>query len=522
MNNSPLSLQLPSVRLPRPLVRVRRSLRAKLLPLVLLFAGVRSIAQSLNPTPEDLTQQVEQLTSSVSQQQEQLHQSLLQITILQQQVAALQAQLVSRSKSEEQSTLPDDPTGAATALARQVQGLREQQEVQGAELATHEQTKVETESKFPLTLTGLILANAFHNSGGVDVIQSPTLAATGASTTGISLRQTVLGLDARGPHLFAASTHADVRVDFFGNASPSSPGSYGGYSAGLLRLRTAHATADWAHAHAFVMLDRPVLSPDTPTSLTSVAQPALAWSGNLWNWLPQVGGAYQRALGSASSLLLEAALMDVPDPPAFSNPSNSASFSEQSGWPGSEVHLAYMHGDPSSGFRLGAGGYFSPHAASGVFHYDAWAATLDYRLPLSHHLEATGAFYRGLALGGLGGGAYKDFIYTVSTSGAYQFERPLDAAGGWSQITARLGQHFEANTAFGLDDAFASELRPYATATGGTYANLIRNGTFFSNLIYSPNAYTVFSFEYRKIDSTPVTGVATAADVYGVAVGYKF
>ena len=500
--------------------------RGKLLPLVLLFAFDHVQAQTPAVPPGELARQVEQLAAAVAQQQDQVKQSLLQISILQQQIATLQAELVSQSKGEQQPNLPSDATGAAATLAQQVQALHEEQEIQSTELTTHEQTKVETESKFPLTLTGLILVNAFHNTSGVDVIQAPAFAAAGGGTTGISLRQTVLGLNARGPHVFGASTHADVRTDFFGESS-SSPSSYGGYSAGLLRLRTAHVTADWAHAQAFFNLDRPLISPNTPTSLTAIAQPALAWSGNLWNWLPQIGGAYQHGLGSTSTVILEAAWMDVPDPPALNNPNtsavtNSASFAEQSGWPGSEAHLAYVHGDPTSGLRLGVGGYLSPHASSGQFTFNAWAATLDYRIPLWRHLEATGAFYRGLALGGLGGGAYKDFVYSVSASGAYEFKRPLDAVGGWSQIKTRMGQRFEANAAFGLDDAFASELRPYAAPTGGSYVNLIRNGTFFTNAIYSPTAYTLLSFEYRRLNSTPVAGAATAADVYGLAVGYKF
>ncbi len=37
---------------------------------------------------------------------------------------------------------------------------------------------------------------------------------------------------------------------------------------------------------------------------------------------------------------------------------------------------------------------------------------LDARLLLFARLQLTGSFYRGLALGGLGGGAYKDFAYS--------------------------------------------------------------------------------------------------------------
>ena len=478
-------------------------------------------AQSPAPSADALARQVALLASAVTRQQQQLQQSQAQIAALQQQVAAFQAQLGARTGAV------DDSAGvqaaqAATALAQQVATLREQQEIEHTELATQEQTKVETESKYPLAITGLILANAFTNTAGVDVIQAPTQAEGGGGATGFSLRQTVLGLDARGPHLFGASTQADVRLDFFGGSpTTATAGSYGGYDlGGVARLRTAHLLADWAHASAFAQLDRPLLSPDTPTSLTAVAEPALAWSGNLWNWIPQLGGAYRRSLRPGSTLTAQAALLDVPDAPEHGG--DYGSFAEQTRWPGSEARLAYAHGDPLTGFRVGAGGYFSPHALPGVFHYDAWAATLDYRLPLSRHLEASGAFYRGLALGGLGGGAYKDAVYSISSSGQYHYVRPLDAVGGWSQLKLRAGERLEFNADFGLDNAFSSELRPYAAPAAGVYSNLGRNSTFFTNVIYSPTAYTLFSFEYRRLDSTPVTGSALNADVFGLAAGYKF
>ena len=49
--------------------------------------------------------------------------------------------------------------------------MREQQEAMQAEIKQHDQTKVETFSKYPLRLRGLILFNAFSNAGVVDNIR---------------------------------------------------------------------------------------------------------------------------------------------------------------------------------------------------------------------------------------------------------------------------------------------------------------------------------------------------------------
>src|ERR1700728_4202665 len=134
----------------------------------------------------------------------------------------------------------DGAPGAATGIPVSLDEIRERQAIEESQIATHEITKVETESKYPLKVSGLLLLNGFVNTRQVDVSASPAYAISGPGSTGLSLRQTVLGLDARGPHLFSATSRADLRVDFFANGQQSN------YAAsGLLRLRTAHAQLDW-------------------------------------------------------------------------------------------------------------------------------------------------------------------------------------------------------------------------------------------------------------------------------------
>lgn len=471
-------------------------------------------------------QELGQLTIAVQKTQAQLAASQQQILSLQNQIDALRTQLVKDQcvapPSSGMATQTPPASQNAAQLAAAINGLSERQQVQQSEIATHDQTKVESESGYPLKLTGLLLLSAFVDTGGVDVEQSPTSATMGVGTTSASVRQTVLGLDARGPHLFGGTTHADLRVDFFGYAAQNS------YSnSGLLRMRTAHALLDWPNTEAFFSLDRPILSPEEPTSLTAVANPALAWSGNLWKWIPQLGVQHSFPVGSAQKIELQAALMDVPDSPyQASNDTDSSSESspastsltEQSGWPGSEARIAW-NSTNSGGAVVGVGGYFSPHSIPGYASFNAWAATLDYRFPLPEKLQLSGSFYRGLALGGLGGGTYKDYAYT-SVADTY-IVHPLDDVGGWAQLKIPVSERLELNAAYGMDSSFASQLRAYASPTF-TYQDLARNRTFFTNVIYSPTASTVFSFEYRLMDSAPVTGASATTNVFGLAAGYKF
>ena len=489
---------------------------------------------------ESPSQQIQELTDSMARTQAQLEQSQRQLDEMRKQLAALQRQMA-RDQSTPAVSASSVPTPAPSSTTQSVsaattaaiEGLRERQAMQESQIATHEQTKVESESKYPVKVTGLLLLNGFVNTRAVDVAATPTLALPGPGSTGASVRQTVLGFDARGPHLFGARSYADLRVDFDGNPEPSNTDtSYSGYygHSTLLRLRTAHAALQWEHTEAYFSLDHPIFSPDMPTSLVAVAVPALAWSGNLWTWNPQLGVTHDLGFAGSRDLRLQAALIEVGDAPlsqgatasgtTTGTPPNTA---EQSRWPGVEARVALLGSTlKDDGSHFGIGGYFAPHHTALGNTFDSWAATFDVRLLLPAHLQLTGNFYRGLALGGLGGGAYKDFVYRANKdSGGYYF-RPLDDVGGWAQLKEKLNERLEFNAAFGLDDVFAHELQHYAVSGGTMYQNLARNRTYTGNVIYSPSAYLLFSLEYRHLESSPVEGFPAKSNIIGLGAGYRF
>jgi ribosomal protein L29 len=482
-------------------------------------------------TQENLAQQVQQLTDAMNRTQTQLEQTQRQMEEMRTQLTALRQKMTAAGMETAPAPPPEQP---AEELAAQVDSLREQQAMLKSQVATQEQTKVESESKYPVKLSGLILLNGFANTKQVDIPSTPTLAIRGGGSTGASIRQTVLGLDARGPHLFGARSHADVRVDFDGTSQSGGGASNGTYYSdiGLLRLRTAHATLDWEHTQAFFSLDRPIISPNQPSSLTAIAIPALAWSGNLWSWNPQVGVTHDLPLSNSQRLRLQAALIDVSDAPVQYSASTAIntisvisqpSAAERSRWPGVETRIALLGTQKEDGAQLGFGGYFSPHRTISGTNFDAWAGTLDYRQPLPARLEFMGSFYRGQALGGLGGGGYKDYGYRpdLDEPGNFYF-REFDAVGGWAQLKERFSERLEFNGAFGIDNVPATQLRPYADAYTSYYQNVARNRTFTGNVIYSPSAYLLFSLEYRRLETSPVNFPTAVSNIIGVAAGYKF
>lgn len=474
---------------------------------------------------DDLAKKVQQLTDAMDRVQAQMDESRRQLEEMRRQLVALQKQMGSADATAPPAASESSSAeGSAAELQAQVEDLRERQTMEESQLAVQDQTKVESESKYPVKLSGLILMNGFTNTGMVDSAATPTLAVGGAGSTGISVEQTILGFDARGPHLFGAHSHGDLRIDFDGSAGVTS-GYSGGYGASLVRLRTAHASLDWTHTRAFFAFDRPLVSPNTPDSLTAIAEPALAWSGNLWNWNPQVGMMHDLSLSTAASVRTQFALIDVADAPSTRVlvPANGDPLmpptGEESRWPGVEGRIALL-GASERGVEIGVGGLYAPHRSLGGTRFETWAGTMDLRLPLPAHMELSGAFYRGLALGGLGAGAYKDYVYR--TNGTESYFLSLDDTGGWAQWKQRFGERFEANEAFGIDNVPAGQLRPFSSPTYSIYQNLARNRTFTGNVIYSPSAYLLFSLEYRRIESSPVNSPTAASDVVGIAAGYKF
>jgi hypothetical protein len=526
----------------RPCQSIRGGWRA--LPLLVgVFAIPTQFVYAQATPQESLSQQIQQLTAAMAHTQAQLEQSQRQLDEMRKQLSELQRQ-ITQSGANAGTQSPSGPASVSSssshvkpeATSAAIQDIRERQAMQESQIATLEQSKVESESKYPIKVTGLLLLNGFVNTGAVDMGATPTVALPGSGSTGATVRQTILGIDARGPHLFGARSYADLRVDFDGNpASNSSTTTFSGnYNANttLLRLRTAHAGLQWKHTEAYFSLDHPIFSPDTPTSLTAVAVPALAWSGNLWTWNPQVGINQDFGPSDSRDIRLQAALIDVGDAPLSPPPTSDTltvtppSSAEQSRRPGVEARAA-LRGPVVNGNEdrnhFGIGGYFAPHYSIVLGHgFDSWAGTLDARLFLPAHLEFSGSFYRGQALGGLGGGAYKDFVYRIDLdSGGYYF-RPLDDVGGWAQLKERISERLELNAAFGIDNAFANELRRYAVSGGTTYQNLSRNRTYTGNVIYSPSAYLQFSLEYRHLESLPVIGPPAGSNIIGLGAGYKF
>ena len=499
---------------------------------VLAQAPAHSSPSPANGPSSKLEERLQAISSSLDEANQQLEQSRKEIQQLRQELSQIKGQIAATKPVFEESIHGGEVDTARTTAAT-IEDLQERQQALEEQVKLHEQTKVESDSKYPVRVTGLILFNSFLNKGIVDNIDLPEVALAGSNdsgngSAGASFRQTILGLQGFGPRIAGARTSADVNLDFFGGLAYGSSAT----SAGIVRMRTASINFDWDHDSIQAGMVGPLISPLSPTSYATVAEPSLAGAGNLWTWSPQLRYAHQILLHSTRQLQFELGLWDPPTAGYSTNLlARAPSPGEYSKQPAYESRISYgtatknSYGDSFNEhpFQIGLSGYYSRENYPYGENLDTWAVTTDWRVPLGDHFEVSGEGYRGLGLGGLGGGVYKDILIGVNPVTGGNSYRGLNAIGGWTQFKTRFGRSLEANASIGLDDGFAGDFHSLQFPATATEVQLrARNKMVVANLIFKPKTYLIFSPEYRRIWTWPIYGAGNSADIFSLSAGYQF
>ncbi len=403
--------------------------------------------------------------------------------------------------------------------------LEENLELTNQKIAEQSQTKVESGSKYRLRLSGILLLNLFSNQGGVENQELPEFA-TGHelgesnSTFGGSLRQSEISLQTFGPDIAGAHTSADLRFDFAGGT----PSTANGTAMGIVRLRTATARFDWTNTSIVAGQDRMFFLPVGPTSVVSLASPALSYSGNLWAWSPQVRVEHRVALSEHSNITVQAGILDsVSGEDAEPSFDREPSRGEQSGQPAYAARLALSERVFGQQLIAGLGGYYGRQNWEGRT-IGGWIGSADLTLPLGNRFEFSGDFYRGRAVGGFGGAIGQTIFFKNGLNNAALSPAGLDSMGGWIQLKYKATNKFQVDAALGDDNPFASELRL-------TRANNIPSSEFvpsrnlspFFNFIYQPRSAIVFSGEYRYLKTSGLDShIPNTANLLNFAIGYIF
>jgi hypothetical protein len=420
------------------------------------------------------------------------------------------------------STTPPQSQTAEDRLSK----LEEDQQVTEGKINDQYQTKVESGSKYRLRLSGIVLLNLFENRGTLDNEDFASFAesqqanepSASPGTFGGTLRQSQITLQAFGPDIAGARTSADVNFDFAGGFPNTPNGSW----MGLIRMRTATLRLDWANTSIVAGQDRLFFVPLTPSSLATLAVPALSYSGNLWGWTPQLRVEHKVVFSDESSLSFQGGILD-----SLSGDLPSQEFSryptwgEQSGQPAYAARVSWSHRVYGQDLTVGVGGFYGRQDWGFSRSVDGWAGTADLLLPLGKRFEFTGAFYRGRAVAGLGGGIGQSVLLNGPFIDPATTFRALDSMGGWAQLKFKVKSNLEINGAFGVDSPFAGELRQYNANTiyPGSYT---RNLSPLVNFIYQIRSDILLSTEYRYLNSTVLDSGSFSAHQISLSMGYIF
>jgi hypothetical protein len=404
--------------------------------------------------------------------------------------------------------------------------LEEDQQVLEGKINDQYQTKVESGSKYRLRLSGIVLLNLFENRGTVDSADLPQLAQSqqaeaphsSAGAFGGTVRQSQIRVQAFGPDIAGSRTSADVNFDFAGGFPDAPNGDW----MGIVRIRTATLRLDWTNTSIVAGQDRLFFAPLAPTSLATLATPALSYSGNLWAWTPQVRVEHRVVLSDSSSLSFQGGVLDslTGDEPhdAFER---YPSWGEQSGQPAFAARVSWSRRMFGQDFTVGVGGYYGRQDWGFSRKVDGWAGTADLTLPLGKRFELTGAFYRGRSVAGIGGGIGQGVLLNGPFGTPATTFRALDAMGGWAQLKFKVKSNFEINGAFGSDNPFAGELRQYNAHT--IYlSSYTRNLSPLVNFIYQIRSDILFSTEYRYLTTTVLDSGSNSANHINLSLGYIF
>lgn len=410
---------------------------------------------------------------------------------------------------------PDDPT----TLAERLDHLQEQTDVNAAQIREHAQTKVESDSRYRIRLSGMVLVNAFYNSDDstltdVPLTARPSGAIAQRHNIGATLRQTRIGFLFEGPRLSQrlgeARLSAEAEFDFWGGTSGRIPGDVNG----SFRIVTASARLDWERSSLIVGQRPPLISPRNPTSLAAVWFPAMTYSGNLWQWIPQINAEHRIRLKPTSTELVVQGGMLI-------SPGDLVQGLVIEGRPGYQSRMVLRHSlDTDRVLEFGLGGYFHRRSFPFAQHVDAYAVTSDWQVPLGTRFELSGEAYFGRAISlSEGGGSRIDDLFIVSgpTGNRATSIRGVHSAGGWLQLAARARPNLDFNFAYGQNDPRNHDLREGWRST----EIIFKNQAASANLIWALRQNFLVSLEYRRL-WTRYTAEHRTNNHVNLAFGYIF
>jgi len=481
---------------------------------------------------QELQQQVSELRAAVAEMRSEAAQYRAETAELRRELQSLHAQPTELSApANPYSAMPgSQPAATQTgsqgeqtrSLDQRVANLEETTQLLNSKLEDQYQTKVESASKYRVRLSGIVLMNLFSNRGMTDNQDIPSFVIgpnQGNGNFGATLRQSEIGLEVFGPTVAGARTSANLQADFAGGF----PNTWNGVNSGIFRLRMASVRMDWSKTSLVVGQDDLFVSPLSATSFASLAVPAFNYAGNLWAWTPQVRVEHRFDLSDSQNITIQAGLLDnlTGEFPAYSY-ARVPGPGENSGQPAYGTRLAWTTPFFGRPLTLGAAGYYSRQNWGFDHNVDGWAGMTDWEIPFTARFGLSGEFYRGRAVGGIGGGISQSVVFLGEPGIPATPVRGLDSRGGWSQFKFRATSKLELNAGFGLDNPTTSEVRLAAISQSYLGPLLVQNRSGLANFVYRPRSNLLFSTEYRHLQSFELYRINNSAEQVNMMMGVLF
>ncbi len=437
----------------------------------------------------------------VAQDQTGMQQILQRLDRLEQENRTLSAE-VSALRSELAAARGSNPGNAPTANEQQAAPvpLEERVAVEEQRTADQAQTKVEASHRLPITLTGMLLFNAFINGRANGGQQDPLVASPldSHSGSGASVSQSLLGFNFQGPQILSGGqVSGQLHLDLWGGTSSSLNH--------LVRLRVATVAIDWKNQSIMVGQDKPIVSPRDPTSLAQVAFSPLAAAGNLWLWQPQVRFEQRVALGDNAGIRARVGVYQTSESTADATTEYAGTLAGSR--PALEGRFEFWRKFGEHGrIEIAPGFHVSDTHVAGVS-IPSRLFTVDWLIQPMAKVQFTGLFFTGenaSVIGGLRGG------FTVFPSNLIQ---AVGTTGGWGQLsylaTSRLTFNF-----YGGQEGH----RPGDILAGA----ITRNLAYAGNAIYKLGSNVLLGLEVSQVRTNYLQQTNRLVNHYDLALGYLF
>jgi hypothetical protein len=446
----------------------------------MLFAPLMAAQAAADSELKDLLTRISQRMDALEQQNRELAQE----------VKTLREELV-------KSKPTDNAAAAASPAVENGPTLDERVGVVEQRTAEQAQTKVEASQKFPIKLTGMLLFNAFANTGNGAADASYGYLLSGPETAGATVRQTILGFQFQGPSLPGGGhVNADLMADFFGGGS--SPQSY------WFRIRQAALSFDWKKRSISVGQDKPLISLRDPDSLAEVGSPALAGAGNIWGWMPDVRYEERISLGTHSGITGQASVLQTSE-----NYANLDGYSTTlaKARPGIEGRAAYWHNwDDTRRIELG-GSFHSSVTHVGGGSAPSHIGAIDWLFVPSPFLKITGTYLAGQNFGAIGG---LPMGVTILPNDQLI---PVRSQAGWLQLSMPLTSRLTLNVFGGGQFNQPNQLLA---------AEIQQNFAYAANLMYRIGPNVITGLETQQMRLSLFQGGSRIINHYDLALAYLF